>query len=120
MKKSMWLCAAVLASATTANAGTAAWCKEKADFDSEDVRTLQSGEPDAILKSLAEAQCATGPDVDAHKAEIQKAIAAWGPKFGLKDADWADNFRRKNEKGGRIQLLRGIISSKVPLLAEQV
>lgn len=90
MNKSVWWCTALLACATSANAAPAAWCKDKADFNGEDVRTLQSGEPDQILKSLAEAQCATGSDVDAHKADIQKAIATWGPKFGLKDADWAD------------------------------
>src|SRR2546426_201952 len=90
MKRSMWLCATILASASAASAAPAAWCKEKTDFNGEDVHTLQNGEADAIINALAEAQCATGSDVDTHKAEIDKAIQAWGAKLGLKDADWAD------------------------------
>jgi hypothetical protein len=83
VNKAAWLCAAVLGSITsaTATAAPAAWCKgEKTDFNGEDVRTLQSGEPDEVLKSLAEAQCASGADVDAHRAEIDKAIAIWPSK----------------------------------------
>jgi len=84
------LLAVCFGSASVASAGPAAWCKEKSDFNSEDVRTLQNGESDEIVKSLAQGQCTAGGDADAHRADIQKGIATWGPRYGLKDADWAD------------------------------
>jgi hypothetical protein len=87
--KSVWSCAVVLASAASAGA-TPAWCKEKTSFNDEDATTLRTGDPDEIVRRLAQAQCAPASEVDSHKAEIQKGLAEWGAKFGLKDADWAD------------------------------
>jgi hypothetical protein len=74
-----------------AAAGPAAWCKgQKFEVTHEDVYRLADGDPRSTLETLAKYQCSDSEDANAHRADLDKARDAWGAKYGLRDADWAD------------------------------
>jgi hypothetical protein len=82
--------ALVMLGSSSAFAGPA-WCgSAKFDFNSSDMRNMSSKDPKVVITSIAKALCSDSAEVEAHKAEIEQARAAWGKKLGMAEADWAD------------------------------
>lgn len=94
MKKFGLACAGVLALmgwAAKAEAAPAAWCHGTSYTDQDDhAQDLASNDPMQVLVALARTACSTNPAVEAQRAQIEQARAAWGKKYGLVDADWLD------------------------------
>jgi hypothetical protein len=81
---------ATLVGATgAASAAPAAWCKG-AKVDAPDLKDLSSKDPREVIKAFVSAECAPNAEVEDHRAEIEKARAAWGKRLGMTEADWAD------------------------------
>jgi hypothetical protein len=85
-----------------AAAGPAAWCKDKTDEGSYEVRKLSQKDVsnEDLMVAIAKLSCSTNAEVEPHRAEIEKARAAWGKKFGMADADWPDLFAFDNARLG--------------------
>jgi hypothetical protein len=66
----------------------------------ESLKDIGNDAERAIVK-LAEASCSTNAELEPHRAEIDKARAAWGKKLGMNDADWVDAvaFAQASESG---------------------
>lgn len=92
MNKVMLLAAAsgvVALVSGTALAGPASWCKGASDAK-PDMGDLASKDARTVLKALVAAECNPNPEVEAHRADIEKARAAWGKRLGMSEGDWAD------------------------------
>lgn len=92
MNKVMLLAAAsgvVALVSGTALAGPAAWCKG-AGADKPDMGDLSSKDAHTVLKAFVAAECNPDAEVEAHRAEIEKARAAWSKRLGMSEGDWAD------------------------------
>lgn len=92
MNKWMMLAAAssvVALAHGTASAGAPNWCKG-AGQDKPDMGDLQSKDPRTVLKAFVAAECNPSPEAEAHRADIEKARAAWGKRLGMSEGDWAD------------------------------
>ena len=88
--KNLMVCVAALALTGTAEAGPATWCKAKTSVGEYDLKDLSSTDPVQVLAMLAKTACSSDAPVEAQRAQIDAARDAWGKKFGLRDADWAD------------------------------
>ncbi len=73
-----------------ASASPATWCTKAYDVSSYDLRELSSKDGQVVLPILARAACSSTPEVEAQRADLEKARAAWGAAYGMEDADWAD------------------------------
>src|SRR4051794_15418780 len=104
-KRSGWIvCASVLAwfgRPQAANAGVPAWCNGKTyEVSDYELRQLQDkSNPEALLESLGKASCSASAEADAHRGEIDAARAAWGKKYGMADADWAEAVAYAEDSG---------------------
>ncbi|MGE5185755.1 MAG: hypothetical protein ACM31C_27020 [Acidobacteriota bacterium] len=94
MNKQGWIIAfavAAVAAPTLAVAGPPRWCKGGTDAGGEDLRRLNSGgDAEDIVGEIAKVTCSSSSEIEPHRAEIDKARAAWGAKLGMTDADWND------------------------------
>jgi hypothetical protein len=79
----------MLAMGGTAMAGPAAWCKGAGDAKA-DMNELSSKDPSAVIKAFVGVECNPTPEVEAHRADIEQARAAWGKRLGMSEADWSD------------------------------
>jgi len=86
---SLMMVAAVIAVASARASAAPAWCKD-ADAGTPDMSDLGSNDTRRVLHAFVAAECSPTPEVEAHRAEIEKARAAWSKKLGLSEADWAD------------------------------
>jgi hypothetical protein len=73
----------------TALAGTPSWCKGASDKEPQ-MYELSSKDPYEVIKVLVAAECHPNAEVEAHRAEIEKAREAWGKRLGMSEGDWAD------------------------------
>ena len=73
----------------TASAGPAGWCKG-AGTDKPDMGDLSSKDADRVIKAFVLAECSPDPEVEAHRADIEKARAVWSKRLGMNESDWAD------------------------------
>jgi hypothetical protein len=73
----------------TALAGPPAWCKG-AGADRPDMGALSSKDPVDVLKGFVAVECNPDAEVEAHRADIEKARAAWSKRLGMSEGDWAD------------------------------
>jgi hypothetical protein len=90
VNKVMLLAAASLALMSgTALAGPAAWCKGAA-ADRPDMGELSSKDAGKVIKAFVAVECNPDAEVEAHRADIEKARAAWGKRLGMSEGDWAD------------------------------
>jgi hypothetical protein len=81
-----WLC-----HMQSASAGVPGWCKDYSSDYRYDLKDLSSKDVgDRIITTFVGAACAPTPEVEANKADIEKARQAWGKKLGMQEADWAD------------------------------
>ncbi len=81
-----WLC-----HMQSAEAGVPAWCKDYASNYRYDLKDLSSKDVgDRIIPTFVGAACNPDSEVEARKADIEKARQAWGKKLGMNEADWAD------------------------------
>src|SRR3569623_1584750 len=73
----------------TALAGPPAWCK---DASADEPRMSDMGSKDSadVLKAFVAAECHPIAEVEAHRADIEKARAAWSKRLGMAEDDWAD------------------------------
>ncbi|HET9622899.1 MAG TPA: hypothetical protein VFP84_16110 [Kofleriaceae bacterium] len=78
-----------LVMASAAHAAPASWCKGAA-AGSADLHELSSKEPRNVIRGFVAAECSPNGEVEAHRAEIEQARAAWSKKLGMTEADWAD------------------------------
>ena len=100
MNKVMLLAAAsgvVALASTSAFAGPAAWCKGASD-DKPRMDELGSKDARAVLKAFVAAECNPDAEVEAHRAEIEKARAAWSKRLGMSEGDWADAVAYTTER----------------------
>jgi hypothetical protein len=88
------VCVGVLAYggvSSRAQAAPAPWCHGTTFSDQDDdASDLSAAEPERVLEALAKTACSTNPAVDAQRGQIDRAREAWGKKYGLVGADWAD------------------------------
>ena len=89
-----WMALAAASSAIVlargvASAGTPGWCKDAAK-GSPDMGDLQSKDAGKVIKAFVNAECNPNPEVEAHRADIEAARAAWGKRLGMSEGDWAD------------------------------
>lgn len=80
---------AVLCHVGTASAAPA-WCKQLPTSVDYNLRDLSADEPVTVLITLAFATCRPTPEASAAAAQIEASRQAWGKKFSMSDADWAD------------------------------
>jgi len=73
----------------TALAGPPAWCKD-ASADEPRMSDLGSKDSADVLKAFVAAECHPNAEVEAHRADIEKARAAWSKRLGMAEEDWAD------------------------------
>jgi hypothetical protein len=102
MKTYLILCASVLAwLARPAHAGAPAWCNGATfDVSAYDLTELSDKHDlDTTLDMIAKASCSTSDAVEAHRAEIDAARAAWGKKVGMADDDWAEVIASMKDGG---------------------
>lgn len=100
MNKVMLLAAAsgvVALASGTAFAGPPAWCKG-ASTDKPSMSDLGSKDARTVLKALVGVECNPDAEVEAHRAEIEKARAAWGKRLGMSEGDWADAVAYTSER----------------------
>ena len=100
MNKVMLLAAAsgvVALVSGTAVAGPAAWCKGAA-ADKPDMGNLSSNDPATVIKAFVAAECNPDAEVEAHRADIEKARAAWSKRLGMSEGDWADAVAYSSER----------------------
>ncbi len=68
-----------------------AWCgSAKFDANSEDLRQLSSDRAEDVVHAIVTVLCSNSPDIEPHRADVEKARQAWGKKLFMTDADWAD------------------------------
>src|SRR3569833_1979218 len=79
----------VVRASGTALAGPPAWCK---DASADEPRMSDMGSKDSadVLKAFVAAECHPNAEVEAHRADIEKARAAWSKRLGMAEEDWAD------------------------------
>ena len=92
MKRVVMLCVITWAAAPrAASADLPAWCGTASfEASSSDLNDLKRTDPDYVVRALAKTRCSRSPEVAQHHASIDAARQAWGKKFGMVDADWAD------------------------------
>jgi hypothetical protein len=88
-----------LSLAGTAHAGPAPWCKSAISVSEYELKDLSTPDPDRVLPILAKTACSSDPAVEAQRAQIDAARDAWGKKWGLQGADWADELALLDEHG---------------------
>jgi hypothetical protein len=82
--------ASVLLASGTAVAGPAAWCKGVEGGKSADMSSLSSKDSRDVIKAFVAVECNPTAEVEAHRADIEQARAAWSKRLGMSEADWAD------------------------------
>jgi hypothetical protein len=80
---------AIVLAQGVASAGTPGWCKDAAK-GSPDMGDLQSKDPRKVITAFVNAECNPSPEVEAHRADIEAARAAWGKRLGMSEGDWSD------------------------------
>ncbi len=81
---------ALFGAARPAVAGPA-WCGgAKFDANGEDLRRLSSDRQEDVVHAIVTVLCSNNPDIEPHRADVEKARQAWGKKLFMTDADWAD------------------------------
>ena len=103
MRKQVILIVGALVSlAARARADVPAWCGGATfEVDGDHLSRIgQEGDPRDTLVSLAEATCSNSDAAQAHRGEIDGARAAWGKKYGLAEADWAEVIAWDKDRGG--------------------
>lgn len=70
-------------------AGPPGWCKG-APTDTPRMNDLASKDAADVMKALVIAECNPDAEVEAHRAELEKAREAWGKRLGMSEGDWAD------------------------------
>jgi len=81
--------AALLGATGVASAAPAAWCKDAQAHD-PDLKDLSSKDVRTVIGAFVAAECAPNAEVEDHRADIEKARAAWSKRLGMTEADWAD------------------------------
>lgn len=66
-----------------------AWCG-KDRVEAPDLKDLSSKDVREVLKAFVGAECAPTAEANDHRADIEKARAAWSKRLGMTEADWAD------------------------------
>lgn len=90
----------IAASATTAHAAPPpGWCKDADTSSRPDLGRLTDADPEVVLETFVRAMCAPTDEVEANRAAIEKNRQAWGKRFGLAEADWADVVDWTNHRG---------------------
>ena len=81
---------AMTLAAARAEAGIPAWCGADMKADVYKIPELASKDPKTVVSAIVHITCSANPELDAHRAEVDTARAAWGKKLGMTDADWGD------------------------------
>src|SRR5258706_16423953 len=78
-----------LVSSRPASAAPPAWCKN-AKVEPPELKRLSSKDVRDVIKTFVSAECASTPEVEAHRGEIDEARHAWSQRLGMTEEDWAD------------------------------
>src|SRR5687767_10096662 len=103
-----WLC-----HMAPASAGVPDWCKDYSSDYRYDLKDLSSKDVgDRIITTFVGAACKPDAEVEANRADIEKARAAWGKKLGMNDADWVDAVAWANVGARPSSMGRDDVSTK--------
>lgn len=88
--------------------GAPAWCHDYKDKQNPDLKKLSDPDPYEVVEAFVHVECNPNAEVEASRAQIETARAAWGKKWGMDDADWEDAVDYLSS-GARRAAMRGEI-----------